>query len=728
MHRPVPLTRDLVLVGGGHAHALVLRRWGMRPLPGARLTLINPEPTAPYTGMLPGHVAGHYPRDALEIDLVRLARFAGARLVLGAAEGIDRAARMVQVPGRPPIRYDVVSIDVGITSGMPSLPGFAQHGVAAKPLGPFATRWQAFCERVREGGTPPEIAVIGGGVGGVELALAMHHRLAMLGTEPGIAVVEAGDALPGLAPSTRRVLFDRLRRAGIRVVEHDAAAEVTAEGVRTASGRALPAALIVGTAGATPHPWLSDLGLAHEGGFLAVDRFLRCVDDPAIYACGDCAHLAHAPRPKAGVYAVRAAPILARNLRADLAGGLRRPFRPQRDYLKLISLGRKEAVADRSGLTLSGAWLWRWKDRIDRRFMEGLDRLPPMPRAPLPAHRARGTGEAAGSQPPCAGCGAKVGAGALTAALARLPAPTRADVASRPGDDAAILRHGTGWQVVTTDHLRAFTEDPVTLARIAAVHALGDVWAMGAAPQAATATVILPRMAPGLAEATLAELLAPAAEVFRAAGAELVGGHTSLGDELTLGFTVTGLTDTAPLTLAGARPGDALILTKPLGSGTLLAAEMRLKARGGHVAAALAAMARPQGDAARLLAPVARAMTDVTGFGLAGHLWNICAASGTGARLDLAALPLLPGAEALARAGIRSTLWPENRSALAGRVTGECDGPCAILLFDPQTAGGLLAAVPAREADRLVTELRAQGHDAARIGTLTDTAPGLHLA
>ncbi|RDC75408.1 selenide, water dikinase SelD [Rhodovulum sp. 12E13] len=728
MHTPVPLTRDLVLIGGGHAHALVLRRWGMRPLPGARLTVINPAPTAPYTGMLPGHVAGHYPREALEIDLVRLARFAGARLVLGAAEGIDRAARVVHVPGRPPIRYDVVSLDVGITSDMPSLPGFPEHGVAAKPLGPFATRWQAFCARVREGGTPPEIAVIGAGVGGVELALAMHHRLKTLGAAPRIAVVEAGDALPGLAPATRRVLFERLRRADIRLIEHDAATEVTAEALRTASGRTLPAALAVGTAGATPHPWLAELGLSHRNGFLTVDRYLRSVDDPAIYASGDCAHLSHAPRPKAGVYAVRAAPVLARNLRADLAGGLRRPFHPQRDYLKLISLGRKEAVADRSGLTLSGDWLWRWKDRIDRRFMEGLDRLPPMPRTPLPAERARGAGEAAGRQPPCAGCGAKVGSGALAAALARLPAPARADVASAPGDDAAILRHGTGWQVVTTDHLRAFTEDPVTLARIAAIHALGDVWAMGAMPQAATATVILPRMTPAMAEATLAELLEPASQAFRAEGAELVGGHTSLGDELTLGFTVTGLTDTPPLTLAGAQPGDALILTKPLGSGTLLAAEMRLRARGEHVAAALAAMARPQGNAARLLAPHARAMTDVTGFGLAGHLWNICAAAGTGARLDLGALPLMPGAETLAASGIRSTLWPENRAALAGRIAGDDESPRAALLFDPQTAGGLLAAVAEQEADRLVTALCAHGHDAARIGTLTDAAPGLHLA
>ena len=130
----VPLTRDLVLVGGGHAHALVLRAWGMDPLPGARLTVINPGPTAPYTGMLPGHVAGHYGRDELEIDLGRLCRHAGARLILDKAVGIDRARREVLLAGRGPVAYDVASIDVGIHARM-DLPGFAAHGIGAKPLG-----------------------------------------------------------------------------------------------------------------------------------------------------------------------------------------------------------------------------------------------------------------------------------------------------------------------------------------------------------------------------------------------------------------------------------------------------------------------------------------------------------------------------------------------------------------------------------------------------------------
>jgi selenide,water dikinase len=194
MDSTIPLTRDLVLIGGGHTHALVLRAWGMHPVPGARLTLIHPGPTAAYSGMLPGHIAGHYTRDDLDIDLVRLARFAGARLVVGAAEGLERAEKTVHVPGRAPIRYDICSIDIGVTSEMPALPGFSAHGVPAKPLDSFAARWEGFVNAVAAGQAEPSVAMIGGGVAGIELALAMAHRLRGLGKEPRVTVIEAGAA------------------------------------------------------------------------------------------------------------------------------------------------------------------------------------------------------------------------------------------------------------------------------------------------------------------------------------------------------------------------------------------------------------------------------------------------------------------------------------------------------------------------------------------------------
>lgn len=716
----LPLTRDLVLIGGGHAHALVLRMWGMAPLPGVRLTVINPLPTAAYSGMLPGHIAGHYPREALQVDLVRLARHAGARLILGRATGIDRAAQQVIVPGRAPVSYDLAAIDIGITAEMPGLPGFGRHAVPVKPLDGFADAWEAYVQDVAAGRRLGRVAVIGGGVAGVELALAAAHRLGRAGE---VTVLEAEPAaLMALGRGARGRLLAHCARLGVRVRTGARVVRVDVDAVALADGGQIASDFTLGTGATRPQPWLADTGLALTEGFVTVDATLRS-SDPLIFAAGDIAHMAHAPRPKAGVYAVRQGPVLMANLCAALSGGPLKPYAPQRDYLKLVSAGSRHAVADKWGLPLDGAWLWRWKNRIDTRFMATVHDLPQMPDAPLPGPLALGVAEELGSRPLCGGCGAKMGRGALQTALSDLPAPRRSDVEPAPGDDAAVLRIGAVRQVITTDHLRAFCEDPWLLARITAIHAMGDIWAMGARPQAALAQVILPRLAPPLQERTLREIVDAAGAEFRNAGADLVGGHTSIGAELTLGFAVTGLCD-VPIGLAGAQPGDALVLTKALGTGVILAAEMLRAAPGDSVAAALAAMCRPQGEAAALLAPHAHAMTDVTGFGLAGHLLGMIDASGAAARLSLAAIPVLPGAAALSAAGHGSTLLASNITVLAGRMTAP-QNPLVALLHDPQTAGGLLAAVPATQAAALVAQIRGLGLDAAVIGQITEGAPHL---
>jgi selenide,water dikinase len=716
MNPALPLTRDLLLIGGGHAHALVLRAWGMDPLPGVRVTLVNPGPTAPYTGMLPGHVAGHYGRCDLDIDLVRLCRFAGARLIDGAVTALDLDAREAVVEGRGPIAWDVASIDVGIHSEMPELPGFAEHAVGAKPLDSFARAWRAWRDRASAGDVAPEAAVIGGGVAGVELAMAMAY--ALRDRDPRVTVLERADGITGTeaAPRLHRAMRDLgvTFRGGVEVARVKAGAVVLGCGTR------VPAGFVTGATGGRPHRWITAQDLPLEDGFVRVGPDLRVEGHADLFAAGDCAHLAHAPRPKAGVYAVRAAKVLHGNLRAALSGGRTAPYRPQRRYLKLISLGGKDAVAERGGWHVSHPWLWRWKDRIDRAFMERLTDLPRMGAFNMPRNVAEGVVEAMqGGKPVCAGCGSKVSGDALASVLARLPATGRADILSRPGDDAAVLSVGGAKQVVTTDHLRAFTEDPVLFARIATVHALGDVWAMGAAPQAALLTTVLPRMSETLQARTLREVTEAVAGVLAEAGAELVGGHSMMGAEMSLGLSVTGLLEGRATGIDGARPGDALLLTKPLGTGLVLAAEMAGAARGGDVTATLAAMARPQGEAARMLAPVATAMTDVTGFGLAGHLSNFCRASGVGAEIDMDALQAHPGALEAAEAGHLSTLAPAN--ARSAPVAG-ASGPRAALLHDPQTAGGFLAAVPEGEAERL-----RQAAGAVRIGRIVAGA-GLRVS
>lgn len=718
-----PLSMELVLVGGGHAHALVLRRWGMHTVPGARLTLINPGPTAPYTGMLPGFVAGHYERSELDIDLVRLARFAGARLILGRAIGIDTDAKTIEVEGRGTVAYDIASFDVGVTTAASEIAGFDDYVVPAKPMDRFATAWEDYLAQPRQG----PVTVLGGGIAGVELALAVSHRLRASGEGKGVRIVEKGALLGTTGEAATKVLRSALADAGIDLIEHTGIASISETHVRLESGKELPSALTIGATGARPWSWVAEMPLADAAGYLPVNDRLQ-TGDPTIFAVGDCAELTFAPRPKAGVFAVRAAPILHHNLVAAVSGGTTRRFRPQTDYLKLVSTGRKSAVAEKWSRAFSGRWVWDLKTRIDQRFMAKFADLPKMtakpPRRPVAAR-------AASVRDPekmlCGGCAAKVGRDALKAALATLPHQKNPGFVARPGDDAAVLQMGDVFQSISTDHLRAFTNDPATLAEIAAIHALGDIWAMGAQPQAVTVSVILPEMRSEMQTAWLAEIMSAADAVVTAAGARIVGGHTSIGAELSIGYTVTGLSERDPIGLDGAQDGDALILTKPLGTGTILAAEMALSARGDVVVEALETMREQQAAASGVLAPEARAMTDVTGFGLAGHLFGICEASGLAARIDLDAVPLMRGALELSKAGQRSTLFEDNRAAVP--AGGRVDEPRSALLFDPQTAGGLLAAVPADKADAALAELRKRGYrQASIIGRMATGIPEITIA
>jgi len=709
MLNAAPLTRDLVLVGGGHAHALVLRQWGMNPLPGARLTVINPGPTAPYTGMLPGHVAGHYSRDTLEIDLVRLAQFAGARLILSHVTGIDRATKVVYVAGHGPVAYDAASIDIGITAQM-GIEGFVDHAVGAKPLHIYAQVWRDFLDRVAQGVAEPKIAVIGGGIAGCELAMAMAHALRGQGVDPQVRVIEAGPQISGTGPRARAKLARAMTDLGIEFIARARIERITATHVIIADQPPIEMSLCVGAAGAFPHGWLADTDLALHDGFIIIDPDLRVQGDDSLFAVGDCAHMPFAPRPKAGVFAVRAAPILHDNLRAALTGAPMRRFRPQKSYLKLVSMGGKVAMAEKYGLAFATPLLWRWKDRIDRAFMDKLSDLPvmqPVARAPIAAQGAEDV-----SVPLCGGCGAKVGAAALKLGIGANSDALHADVVTGTGDDAAILRlPGGGFQVLSTDHLRAFIADPVQMTRIAAVHALGDIWAMGAAPQAALSTLILPRMSQRLQERTLHEINTAAREVFGRAGASIVGGHTTMGAEMCIGFTVTGTRAHMPITQAGGRAGDVLLLTRPIGSGVILAALMAGTAPPRVVAKALTRMEQPQDAAARILDSV-HAMTDVTGFGLCGHVQAICAASGVGAEIWADEVPLYEGARALSENGVASSLLQANMEDTP--TIGRNDP----LLHDPQTAGGLLAALTEPAARDALRALEAQGGEGWIIGKL----------
>jgi selenide,water dikinase len=393
-------------------------------------------------------------------------------------------------------------------------------------------------------------------------------------------------------------------------------------------------------------------------------------------------------------------------------------WRPQREALVILGLGNGRAVAWRNGLSVSGPLVWRLKDWIDRRWMR---MYTEMRMQPDPAVEMR-----------CGGCGAKVGAEVLAGALAELKPIENPDllVGLEAPDDAAVLRVPAGKLLVqSADHFRAFLDDPFVFGQVAAAHALSDLHAMGARPWTALAIAAVPFGPGAKMRVDLSAMLLGASQVLTADGCALVGGHSGEADEAALGFAVCGLAEPGELTRkSGLRPGDALILTKPLGTGIVLAAHMRGLTRAAWLAATVRSMCVTNAAAARILrAHGVTACTDVTGFGLAGHLAEMTRASGVAATLWRDLVPVLPGALELAAQGVESTLAGENARAVPN-LSAE---PRERVLIDPQTSGGLLGGVPAGQAEACVRALNAAGMTAAVVGVveaMVADAPMIRIA
>jgi selenide,water dikinase len=691
-----PVETDIVLLGAGHAHVEVLRRFAMRPEPGVRLSLISREPETPYSGMLPGLIRSEYTHQQAHIDLAPLAAMAQARLIIAEATAIDPDARTITIPARPPIEFDLLSIDVG---GIPAAP--PGPGIGVKPIGGFLDRLQRLEAELPAGA---RIAVVGGGPGGVELALALAVRFA---GQLRLVLVSATPEPLSVAPAAaRRAVRQALVDADVELVSGVTATALDGGRLFLSDGSDITVAAALWATGVNGPAFLAASGIACDpAGCIRVTADLRSVSHPHILAAGDCAAFEGDPRPKAGVWAVRAGAPLADNLRRAANGRALRPWKPQRDALAILGLGHGRAVAWRNGIAVQGHKVWWLKDRIDRRWMRMYTEMQMVPDPDAPMR--------------CGGCGAKVSAEVLAGALATLPRDENPDLLTTL-DDAAVLKPPLGKLLVqSVDHFRAFLDDPFVFGQIAAAHALSDLYAMGAEPWTALAIASVPYASSQKMRAELSAMLQGATEILRADGCALVGGHSAEASETALGFAVTGLVDSGRIMRkAGLQPGDQLILTKPLGTGIVLAGHMRGNARAQWLLAAIASMRTTNAVAAQIaLAYRPRAGTDVTGFGLAGHLQEMLDASGVGAVLRLDTIPALPGALALAAHGIESTLAADNRRLLG-------DAPETALLVDPQTSGGLLLGLPPARAAACLQALRDSGLNAAIIGEVEPAHDG----
>lgn len=399
-----PLIQRIVLLGGGHTHALILEAWIRSPITGVQLTLISDVALTPYSGMLPGHVAGFYSYRDCHINLQRLTQIAGVSLVQDQGVGLDLVNNQVLCQEHPPVPFDVLSIDIGSTPRIPHLPGATEWGVAVKPVATFLTVWQRWLEALPavpgeqtfptpvDGpdccNPPDSVGIIGGGVGGVELALAIQTRWQQMEMDPvTIHLFQRGSMLLShQSPAVRRMMMRILEQHQIQVHLHADVRQLQSSGpglpvrVEWAEGLWKTCDRIFWVTDATAPAWLQTTGLALDAkGFIAVGNTLQSLSHPQVFACGDIAAMQPMPCPKAGVFAVRQAPTLWKNLQRLVRGQPLQPYRPQKRYLSLIGTGlmpnrsgqlQPTAIATWGSFCLGPSpWLWCWKDYIDRRFM-----------------------------------------------------------------------------------------------------------------------------------------------------------------------------------------------------------------------------------------------------------------------------------------------------------------------------------------------------------------------
>ncbi|QEE45344.1 hypothetical protein FVA81_12320 [Rhizobium sp. WL3] len=358
--------RPVVLLGGGHAHVEVVRRLGQLGL-GAQITLVSPSRYAPYSGMLPGHIAGEYSFADFHIDLAQLCARNGVTFLETSATGIAPERREVSLESGEDLTYGLLSIDIGST---PSLPEGISAGISVKPIASFTDRLARLDDLAAEGG-PIHLAIVGQGVAGVEIAFALSRRFVGGGRDIRITLLgRAAGPVPERSRRSRRLVEQALQKEGIvHRPDFDVVAlqdnELTAR-----DGQRLPIDEVIWTTSSGAPAWLRQTGLALDaGGFIRVDEMLRSVSHPDILAAGDVASLQD-PRPKAGVFAVRQGPVLAENIHLCLMGKPLKAYRPQQFWLVLISLADESAIADKWGLAISGSWVARWKRRTDCRFMQ----------------------------------------------------------------------------------------------------------------------------------------------------------------------------------------------------------------------------------------------------------------------------------------------------------------------------------------------------------------------
>lgn len=362
---------DLILVGGGHAHLAVLDSLANKTVPGLRCCLVTPSPQSIYSGMLPGWIAGFFTDDDIRIDVAVLARAAGITFFLDEAVDLNADRKCVHLASGRMIGYGHLSLATGGETDLSHLGSLGERLLSAKPVDRFFDRWPAVRSELAAK-LAPDVAIVGGGAAGCELALAVRTAI---GPRSAITLVAGeGGILTGFPLRIRRLMDASLQAAGIAVATSDAAG--TRDGLLLSNGASLPCDVVIAATGSRAPDWLKNSGLAlSPDGYVIVDGSMRSISNDDVFAAGDITSRLDRSMERSGVHAVKSGPVLAHNLRAQFEEIPMRAYRPRRQSLYILSTANEQALLSWRGLSFGGRLAWWIKKAIDRDFINRYRKL-----------------------------------------------------------------------------------------------------------------------------------------------------------------------------------------------------------------------------------------------------------------------------------------------------------------------------------------------------------------
>lgn len=759
MHRPLG-SKNVVLLGIGHTHASLIKNFAMSPIEKVNMIGISNFPNATYSGMLPGVLSGQYQPEQMEISLPRLASAAKVPLILESVTKIDLPNRTIHFQDRAKIRYDLLSIATGSKPiALPTKTGsnpLDQTLVSIKPMQTFLQRLEEAVERLVAQGEsqsdPVQIDIVGGGLGSVELALCLPPTLHLFGLKENqykIRLISGSKNPPsGCLASVSKKILKIFEKRKIQCVTGTSVVQGGDGRLFLSNGESVKTdlCLFIGKSAPSDITNLIDVP-KDESGFIITNDFLQSSNRPEVWAAGDSGSMKNYDLPKAGVYAVRQGPVMWENLKRWAKKLDPNPYTPQMDFLKLINTGDGSGIGQWKGISFQGKWVWNWKDRIDRKFMNMYQNPPQMMATDNPSD------ETNDHQMRCQGCGGKVGSASLRQVLDDLVeefdredqfSPIRKESSS---DDVSItlLPEKSKAAVTSVDTLPSPIEDPWYSGRIAVLHSLSDLWCSGVQPDQIHTSVEVPLGKPIGQQDYLWQVMHGICYELTKHKTKLSGGHSMEGPRLTISVTATGFTDhdSIPKPKVGAQPGDVLILTKGLGTGIVLAGSMQGKGHYLAYQAAIESMLTSNAIAMKLAADFdIHSMTDVTGFGLLGHLTEMLGGKDLSASLDHQAIADagFPFVEDLINQSVFSTMrennelfldstafedqWKNYQQAESNEKSADPKSIALELLLDPQTSGGILLTCPGDQQNLVLKILRSNNQNARVIGEIHKNMTG----